>query len=96
MIAQWTRAVVAAEGRLSAALQSAVDATPWVTKYKAQGDFGLPLTGDGSDDPLVCLCRVECLLALWMTYEAEGAPLPVVFMDEEKMEVLEKQSVISP
>ena len=59
-----------------------------------QGDFGLPLTGDGSNDPLVCLCRVECLLALWMTYEAEGAPLPVPFVDEEKMEVLQSQTAL--
>ena len=53
VIDQWTRSVVAAEQRLAAALQSAVDANPWVTKYKAQGDFGLPLTGNGSNDPLV-------------------------------------------
>ena len=85
VVEERTRGVAASAAALGGALEAAAAAAPWITKYKMQGDYGLPAP---PADPLAALNRAECLLALWMLHVAPGAPLPVPFVDDEKAEVL--------
>ena len=88
VVEQRTRGVAASAAVLEGALEAAAAATPWIAKFKATGDYGLPLDTTPADNPLVALNRAECLLALWMIHLAPGAPLPVPFVDVEKAGVL--------
>lgn len=40
----------------------------WISKFKMHGDFGVQASAGQPLDPLASLCRVECLLAIWMIH----------------------------
>ena len=73
--------VDAAQDALYTLLELAVAATPWVTRFGAEAQFGI---GKPSD-PYVRLCRAECMLALVILHVEQRA---VDFLEEERLEVL--------
>ena len=78
----------ARQAALGAALAAAVDAHPWIRKYKSTADFGL------GDDDYAKLCRAENLLALYMLH-VEGAGAEVDFLPEDRLEVLAGAEVVA-
>ena len=78
---RWVLQSGAAAAELVAALDAAVEATPWVSKFGATASFGV---GDVSD-PYVRACRAECMLALLIFYVDKS---DVAFVDEDRLEVL--------
>ena len=100
IVEERTRGVAKQQLILQQALEAAVDANPWIAKFKATGDYGL-LAEEGAKavknkmNPLVALCRAECLLALWMLHMAPNAPLSVPFIDDEKKDVLSHVDAIA-
>mmetsp|Transcript_79185 Transcript_79185/g.158141 ORF Transcript_79185/g.158141 Transcript_79185/m.158141 type:complete len:227 (-) Transcript_79185:152-832(-) len=79
--------VVSAQHSLEALLLAATDRTPWISKYKSGGDFGLPID-DQRPAEMVALTRCECLLALWLLWGCTQGPKPVPFLDEDRLAVL--------
>ena len=63
-------------------LEGTVRRTEWVTQYQLSKDFGI---GD-PQDPYVCACRAECMLAALLLF-VEGTK--VKFIDAEGLEVLQ-------
>jgi len=77
------RGVTENRAELEVVLQKATDAAPWIAKFRAGGDFGLPIEAKDPTE-LVALNRCECLLALWML----RSDSEVAFMDEDRLGVL--------
>lgn len=72
-------------GRLMALLEHIVKTSPLMNRRfgPSAADFGLPFS---DKDPMLQVNRAECLLALYMLTEEEGAA--VEFLDGDRMEVL--------
>ena len=68
---------------LMSLIHSCVDATPWVTKYGSEADFGV---GDVAD-PYVRMKRAECMLGAFIMHVEDG---DIDFLEEDRLEVLSR------